>query len=46
MHNDRLEYSDGVLFRVTMPSRPRLIVNLAVVALYQSAAALIHVTGR
>ena len=46
MRNDRLEYSDGVLFRVTMPSRSRLIVNLAVFALYLSAAALIHVTGR
>ena len=46
MHDDRPEYSDSVLFRVTLPSRSRLIVNLGLFALYLSAAMLTHIIGR
>lgn len=46
MHDkDSLEYSDNVVFRVTLPSRARLLVNLSLVAGCCLAAIIVHLNG-
>ncbi|MGX5667956.1 hypothetical protein ACWKW9_18495 [Rhizobium daejeonense] len=46
MHNnDSLEYGDNVVFRVTLPSRLRLLLNLGLIAIYCLVAMIIHLNA-